>query len=957
MDGAMKRIGHVKKLIGSIAYLSLAIILFPQTSSGQVIWTPDSGFLSREYRPRWFQDYENFGSYDLRKAPVYNTEAYQTGINASGAAMYQTRQVMSRVSYDPFGNFLLPGGDVWNMKWDTSRLGTTAGNVAADPTAGTPFFYASSVFNNLMISSDEFSNWQTKLMIGTSIRTLFTPSTLRMNNYLGTTVPTVRWDASNRKNSVTLLAQPNQGSNSISALNTLGLHWQSILGDKLKVGGTLINRQRGSQMYSHTDIDNGLNGMRDTPRYIYLVLTDASPGDFDNGPRIYQIKTFINGNDYSSQVLSRVMKIPDILNTKRYYSGAFQQQYVFARASGQDFYPRRPEDDVSSNWFLNAMGSVSRDNNLSNLLSKTDNTNFFGLLNLANPANPTDPQGRLYAADTSLGYQEASGTDVVIYEFFIPPEARDVKFQVLAANDYNIDLIAAYYRFVQTGEASWNDQPFSPALKNAWSVGYDYRNVALAQGNVKDYSNMGWVTVAYDRWTGWNSYGIDAQFVWRGLKINGEINEYNALFSFPTEQSLGGGGRHKESARAWFANLEQDFGTWGFGGEVYNYPRGYMRYSPAIDNAFFGTASAGIDVDFDNLNDTNWGSTPYLTYYYDLSPTGGYVAFGDDFNHDGSIDQRQNYTMPYDTDSEGNHIFLKLKPRPMTTFTFGRYDIQRTYKKGENLTNYLKWEHFANYHNYLEYSWQNRVERIPRDDYNAYYIASDYWKNTSFLHTRLYSGNLNVYNDVLYSFTKSYNPILYPNSLVEHTQVLTPIKPSRISWSLTTVHKADYVWRVADARLLPDIFIGGFRIMKEKRIREMRLQPQIYFSNAYSTAYSLRENQFYIQQRWMAFPVIRFDYRVAPNTLFRAGFQGFPGIFPELNRVVHENRYDDYSILNESDRSRMVLAFENRTLYQGFNLLVQAGIRKDKINYLDSRGRLQPGQTEYFITLQSEGVR
>ncbi|MDP2983618.1 MAG: hypothetical protein Q8O92_09865 [Candidatus Latescibacter sp.] len=950
----MKRIGHVKKLIGSIAYLSLAMIWFPQTSFGQVEWTKDSGFISREYRPRWFRGYENFGRYDLRKAPVYITEAYQTGINASGAPTYNTRQVMSRFSYDPFGNFLLPGGDIWNMKWDTSRLGTTSGNVATDPTAPTPFYYAASVFNNLMISSDEFSNWQTKLLIGTTIRTVFTPSTLRMNNYIGTATPSLRWDASNRKNNITLLAQPGSG---ISATTLLGAHWQSILGDKLKVGGTFINRQRGTQAYSNTDIDTGLAGMRDTPRYIYLVLTDASPGDFDNGPRIYKIQTFINGNDETNQTQMRVMKMNDILNTKRFYNGAFQSQYLFARASGQDFYPRRPEDDVSSNWFLNAINSVSAPNNLSNLFSKTDITNFFGQINLPNPANPSDPQGRLYAADTSLGYQEATGTDVVIYEFLIRPEARDVKFNVLAANNYNIDLISAYYKYTQVGEATWNDQPFSPTYKDKWSVGYDYRNVALAKGNVKDYSNMGWITVAYDRWTGWNSYGIDAQFVWRGLKINGEINEYNALFSYPVSENLAGGGRHKESARAWFVNMEQDFGNWGFGGEAFNYPRGYMRYNPVIDSAYFGATSAGIDVDFDQLNDTNWGAAPYLTYYYDLSPTGGYVAFGDDFNHDGAIDQRQNYTLPYDTDSAGNHIFLKLNPRPLSTITIGRYDIQRTYKRGENLTNYLKWEHFANYKSYLEYSWQNRFERIPRDDYNGYYIASDYWRNTSFLHTRLFTGNLNVYNDVLYSYSKSYNPILYPNSLIEHTQILHPTRPSRVGWSLTSVHKADYIWRVADARLLPDIYIGGYRILKEKRIKELRFQPQIYFSNAYSTAYSLKQNQFYIAQRWTAFPVIRFDYRVAPNTMFQAGFQGFPGIFPELNRVINESRYDDYSILGEANRSRMVLAFENRTLYQGFNLLVQAGIRKDKISYLESRGRLEPGQIEYFISLKSEGVR
>jgi len=81
----------------------------------------------------------------------------------------------------------------------------------------------------------------------------------------------------------------------------------------------------------------------------------------------------------------------------------------------------------------------------------------------------------------------------------------------------------------------------------------------------------------------------------------------------------------------------------------------------------------------------------------------------------------------------------------------------------------------------------------------------------------------------------------------------------------------------------------------------------------------------------------------------RCGFQGFP-LLPEISR----NTGND---LNDLDRRRMVIAFENRSLYQGFNLLVMMGIRRDKSSWVESFGRKQPGTTEYFITIRSEASK
>lgn len=136
------------------------------------------------------------------------------------------------------------------------------------------------------------------------MRAFFTPSTLKITNFGG-----LRWDASSRKNNLTLLVQNNSGP---TAMNLYAAHWQSILGDVLKVGATYVGRQRGTTDYSHADIDHtdnvaGIIGMRDEPRYVYLVLSDDSPEDRENGARVYDVKVMINGADLTSQVPMRAI--------------------------------------------------------------------------------------------------------------------------------------------------------------------------------------------------------------------------------------------------------------------------------------------------------------------------------------------------------------------------------------------------------------------------------------------------------------------------------------------------------------------------------------------------------------------------------------------------------------------------------------------------------------------------
>ena len=973
----MKAKYHLKRLIGGTAWMGLLALLFAQTSFGQ-------DFISREYRDRWYQEYENFGGYDIRKNPTYIDQTYDSPRGRTGRT--QTMGVMSRVTYDPFGNFLLPGGTVYNMTWNRSRLGQ---DYSFDGT------YSSNVFNNIMISADEFSNWQTRFMIansgyGIGMRAFFTPSTLKITNFGG-----LRWDASSRKNNVTLLVQNSSSNTSVN--NLYGLHWQSILGDILKVGGTFVSRQRGTTSYSNADIDHtdtasSLIGMRDEPRYVYLVLSDDSPEDTSNGARIYNVKVMVNGNDLTGQIPQRVMKIPSLLTQHRFYGDAlvstnFQKPYVFESTSGQ-FFPKTVDANLATtgSWFLNVMENSGGTARWNDIFSKSTDASNYGLINLPDFNNMSDPNDRYFSADMTAGYQEATGTDVVIYEFLVPTGTRKLKFNVLAANDYCLDVVAALYKETQTSDASWNDQPLTTAWKGKWSVMYDGRNCAKAAGNVKDLSNTKWVSCIYDRFTGMNVYGLNAELNWRGLYVKGEVNQYNAYFSYPLEENLTGAAHSKISARAWFVNVEKDFGKWSFGGEMYNYPNNYMRYYGTVDdnddddaypgspvNASnysgsyeYGSDTPGMDVDYDRISDyATFNGQPYLEYYWDD------VVFGDDFNHDGTIDARENDSAPdypYERNSKGHHFFVKMKPQERALITAGYYDIKQETIDGRNQTDYVKYEQYFPLKNYGEVSLQHRSELIKYNYFrtNRYGNSGTYTlpslandlKNTTLFHTKFRPvGNLNVINDMKTTFDRGYAPavISAPSSIVEHLITETPVKGNRLTTKYQFVHKADYTINIADRRLIPDVYIGGYRIIKEKRIKELKFQPMIKYESQYYTAYNVLHSKYFMYSDYRLYPIVRFDYGLAPNTKLRCGFQGFPG-FEEIYRVGNVKKYTEYA-LSEQNTRRFIVAFENRTLYQGFNLVVQLGMSRYKVTYVDSRGRKEPGNTQYFFTVQSESIR
>jgi len=975
----MKKISRLKKIRVVLSSLCVMVI-------GYVQFVDAQGFITREERPRWDDRYENFSNYDMRRYDP--TLLDRSGKSASDVDFFANPSwhgPADYVTYDRFGNFLLPGGDIYNLSWDLSTVGAKR-------------FYsddAANIFNNLMISSDEISNWETKFMVGTNLRAYFTPSTLKRTNFNG-----IRWDASSRKNSFTLVAavgdRPASDYDKTSSdyRNLFGGHWESILGDVLKLGGSFVVNQRGTQSFSNTDIASGVYGIKETEmeRYVYVVITDDSPEDPSNGARVYKVKALVNGKE--ADLPQRSFKIPDIIHAFKFSDMIWQNQFLFQRGTAADvsaYIPQTIENIqyTDGSWFLNLMNTAPGIT-YRQFFQKIGGAGVLGFVNLEEPLNPDDPQGRFFGADESHGYVEAYGTDasgvmttsrmmyqgyldaygtdVIIYEFLVPEYTRKLEFDILASNDYCIDVIAAIPSRQQQYLAGWDDPPGEEAWgTGSWSPVYDAKHCRKAPGKITDHSNTGWVRVDSSRLTGMSVYGLNMEMTWRGLFIRGEINEYNSLWSYPVHEYFTGEDHKFQTDRAWFVNVEKDFGKWSVGGEVFDYPNGYMEYWSPVDdnddnNRYVGGAETeypGLNIDFDRAPDnqhidTTWTGSPYITYYFDS------ISFGDDFNHNGIIDERENDNapdLPYDRDSSGQHFFLKVKPREYSMFSFGHYDIKQEYRDGRNLTDYLKLEHTDRYGSMFEYGIFHRTERVQDNyksdkSYSQYWGPSgrfnnlayrDAWVNSSMVKTRLtLLPNFNIINNFKYDSIHRLGDLEIEGSPVQQS-----LQAPRDIISSSTVHKADYTFRLADFRVIPDIYWYGFRIMREKRIKEFKLQPQFKFVNTYYTAdLQYRNNG---GHAYSYYPVLRFDYRVAPKTLLRCAFQGFPGLL--------EKDRDSGDKLHDINRRRMFLGFETTTLYQGFNLLVTTGMRRDKQAWVKSYGRREQGFTEYFIQLRVEASR
>lgn len=890
---------------------ALLSLLPPDRVAGQL--------LSRDSYPLWKRErYENYGSFGYRR--------------------FRKEDVERRV-YDPFGVYLIDGVNVFELQ-EARTEGPERGSLISKSQIYTR------IFRNLVIGTDSYKGWSASLMAGDAIPTRFSPLTLNLSRLNG-----VRWDASSRKArfsvigsriSAPVLVGP-QGdpllvgdegvglsrTPEIAAFGTylFGGHWETTLGSVLTLGSTYVNvhnfdsaagRQAGSirGVIPFSSLEEG--------KSVLVVVSDDSPGD-GRGPRIYRMEIYIDGQkrDDVQPDIRLIPSVPDFLAATRRETALGASEIALQRADRPSWLIEsfRLEEIIKEKY--------GRDGKL----SAFGNGGLFFM-----GGKPVTHEGGAFL--------EANGTDVLVYRYEIPPGSQEVLFKALAAGDYCVDVASALI---------WKDTDVQ------WR---DWHTVKRAEGNPRDRSNMGWIAFRYGFPTGMNLYGINLEAKLFGFRAWGEYTQNTSYFKFPSAL----GKRLLTRTDAYFFNIFRGMEYADLGFEFANLPSAFTSSFPALmqnsrqssvepfelveDNddrdewpdrweqtPEFSSLNLtpapgiglgygifpGLDMDRDGVPDNLWytGADRILTYYEEP------FVFGDDFNNNGIVDERENDNRtdyPYDRDTRGGHFFVTLRPRPAQKDIWvraGRYDMRQPGGGGRNLTSYVK----ANYLRRrpgvgrLEVNYYGkRVQDDIRNDLyqpigSAYEVFADrLLLRNSLQHILVFStrvdtsavSNFNVYNDIRLEINDQRE--------VADEDFYQP--EARIT-ALDYVFRMDYTWRLGESFALTPMFKAAVN----------RTRAELF---------SLRRHTYTLT------PMVRGDYQLAPHTVVRGGLLGVP--FREIHRDLIRPFLDRESWY-------YVLALENLSPYKGYNVSTSLGYQRDFDRYRSSH-RPSIGRVRYFILVR-----
>ena len=268
-----------------VSVLSLSLVLmgtlFDGRARAQVIGASEriKPFIGRT----WLEPYQNYGT------SMFSFYSGQPNIEKH---------------YDPFGNYLAEGYVQWT--WVEHRPGRGAGN--RSPLDGS---YRerngtwNGWFNWSTVSNDRHKGWNWKFTVAQDIRANFTSFTLRLPRFTG-----IAFDVASEKNALSILytrgyptwrqnignlepgpiAGPNVLSrNAVSPQPLLGAHWQTSIGDAVKLGATFVNMHvenvKNKKLF--TQMRGELPYEMFPPESVIITFSDDSPEDGIGGAAVF----------------------------------------------------------------------------------------------------------------------------------------------------------------------------------------------------------------------------------------------------------------------------------------------------------------------------------------------------------------------------------------------------------------------------------------------------------------------------------------------------------------------------------------------------------------------------------------------------------------------------------------------------------------------------------------------
>ncbi|MEW6754526.1 MAG: hypothetical protein AB1505_26620 [Candidatus Latescibacterota bacterium] len=869
----------------------------------------EAQFLSRNFRRLWANEvFENYG--------------------AAGYRDYDFSEENRR--FDFFGDHVIDGVDVISYSETRRDAPGVAGSFESRNARYDRFF------DKLIIAQEGFGPWSTRLIVGDHIRTFFTPMTLNLPSYNG-----VRWDGSSRKSRFSVLATnlsdpvlvpAGAGVNAVfeerrsfgTAL--VGGHWESQIGDILRLGTTYVNTHRFDAEASARV--NSLRGtvpgvMQGGLRRIYVFFTDDQPNDRNPGALVHGLTLFADGQPVEPV---RVGRVDGLLG--RLPVTADLTSTILLRPSEVDFLRR------NRSW-LQAVVEAS-------------NQPFFKVLldEVARPARPATPGVPL----------EATDTDAVFYEYAVPDGAGKLEFEAVVANDYSVDVVGAMQVPVLAAGAE--------------DYYYDWYNALRAEGQPRGGANLRRVRFRYGFPTGLTVLGADFDAGFGGLSVRGEVARSLSFYQAP----VAGGQRSRRRATAFHVNLRQELHPQAeVGLEVFGVPHDYTTAFPIFAHSSAGPTVGGrlyqpsalvednddldqwpdhvehddrlvpygrstgegngvfpgldrdndgfLDFDLDNARGAD-AQQPFLAYFSEPLE----LVWGDDLNNNGVADLRENDNLPdypYPADHRGAHGFLRVRPTARTEVRLGVLRVRQEALGGRDHTRYVEGHYRRDWEGLGYVRLHHRLRWVADDILNPLYnVAASTTVYPDLLQNRDSVNNLTFWEWGVWAVpglevrnVLSLNRIDLGGPALDDPLMAQPGAITLFAMS----NRMGYAWQWGRWRLLPQF----------KHLYQYRKYPERQIPDS--------------QARWVM-PILRLDYRLGPHTLLRTGTQGLR--LP----LLRERSTDTANPERDFRRSTYTAFIQNQSNYRGYDLSILMGLYRTRTVYTGS-SRPAAGTLEYFLRI------
>jgi len=875
--------------------LLLWLILPAEMAQGQ--------FLSRDYRSLWANEvFENYGS--------------------AGYRDYDLEEENRR--FDLFGDLLIDGVDI--LEFSEVRRNAPGVRGSFESRSGR----YDGFFNKLVMAEEGFGRWSTRLIIGDHVRTYFTPMTLNLPRFNG-----IRWDGSSRKSSFSVVAAhltdpiefrsgalaPDDAVQNFRVFGTslFGGHWESRIGDFLRLGTTFVNTHRfDSEASAET---NGLKGtvpglVRGGLRTVFVFFTDDAPDDPHAGAEIHDVVMLADGKRVEPLRVGRIDNLidklaitPDLTSTIRV----------------------RP----------NEVNYLRRNQSWLQPVIEASNRPFFAAV--------LEDIVKEVAPPTRNAPLQANDADVIFYQFAVPDTVGDIEFEALLANDYSVDVVGA----IQVPFLSSGDDDFY----------YDWHHAVRATGHPSNRSNLRPVRFHYGFPTGLGIMGLDFDAHFFGFEVKGEFARSTNYLKVPTDRGV----RRERESSVFYVNVLKSLNDEvDVGGEFFDMPEDYNTEFPVFRSSGVGPTVGGrlyqpfalvednddlddwpdqlehddpfdpyfdsrgvghgvfpgLDLDGDNILDfaaTGSGS-PFLQYHVE-SPD---LSFGDDFNNNGTPDLRENDNLPdymYPLDHRGFHGFVRYNPTQHTQLRLGAYRMEQPTLGLDSDSEYIEGHYQRDWQDLGYVRVNHRIkwlkDEIPNTVYN---FGSQSSLQQDLLENRDAVNNLTYVEWGLWTVPRlnirtvaTFNHVDLSSKAVAAPLLATPGTITHFAMS----NKIDYAWDWRRFQILPR-FKHTFRRSKfpDREIPDSQTRRLI--------------------------PILQVDYSITPRTTLKTGAQGFP--------FLAERSIDPASPERDFRKKTYTGFLQNKSNYSGYDLTILMGFFRTFTKFSGS-ARPSTGYIEYFFKI------